>query len=238
MDFTRRSLFALPALAAAAHGAEQRRLLVVTGGHGFDKSFFTLFQGHPEWKWEHREHRAKSTSTVYSEPIAKDFDVVLLYDMPQQITSLEQRHFLELFEQGKGVVVLHHALCSYRNWRTFQDITGYRMSDQGEGSLPAFTYQHDTKVDLQRVDTAHPVMQDVPSFQVLDETYGRVFLDSGSEPLMIANHPTSMPVVVWSRSYRKSRVVMIQPGHGPQIFEIGHFRRLVSNAVKWVAPQG
>jgi type 1 glutamine amidotransferase len=46
-----------------------------------------------------------------------------------------------------------------------------------------------------------------------------------------------MPIVVWSRTYRLSRVVMIQPGHGPQIFAIPHFRRLVANAIGWVAPR-
>jgi type 1 glutamine amidotransferase len=238
MDFTRRAFLAAPAAAAmAAETGSPARILVVTGGHGFDKKFFTLFDGRPEWKWEHREHKPKSTSTVYAEPIARDFDVVVLYDMPQQISSVEERHFLELFDRGKGVVVLHHALCSYRQWPAYHDITGYRMSDRGEGSLPAFTYLHDTHFDLQRVDTPHPVLEGVPSFKVFDETYGRVFLDGGSQPLMVTNTATSMPIVVWSRTYRLSRVVMIQPGHGPQIFAIPHFRRLVANAIGWVAPR-
>jgi type 1 glutamine amidotransferase len=238
MAFTRRTLLAAPAVAAmAANAASPVRVLVVTGGHGFDKKFFTLFEGHGEWKWEHREHKPKSTSTVYADPIARDFDVVVLYDMPQQISSVEQRNFLELFERGKGVVVLHHALCSYRQWPAFNDITGYRMSDKGEGMLPAFTYLHDTQFELQRVDTKHPVLEGVPSFTVFDETYGRVFLDAGSQPLMVTNHATSMPMVAWSRTHGQSRVVMIQPGHGPQIFAIPHYRRLVANAIGWVAPR-
>jgi len=237
MMLTRRSLLAAPAAGLAATSTVQTRILVVTGGHSYDKSFFTLLDGHPEWKWEHREHKPKSTSTVYSEPFAKEFDVILLYDMPQQITSAEQRNFLQLFDLGKGVVVLHHALCSYRNWSTYHDITGYRMSDKGEGTLPAFTYLHDAQFELQRVDTRHPVLEGIPSFTVFDETYGRVFLDGGSQPLMVTNTATSMPMVVWSRTYKMSRVVMIQPGHGPQIFAIPHFKRLVSNAVAWSAPR-
>ena len=29
------------------------RLLVVTGGHDFPTSFYTLFEGRPEWRWTH-----------------------------------------------------------------------------------------------------------------------------------------------------------------------------------------
>lgn len=224
-------------MAAAIDPAKPLRLLVVTGGHGFDKRFFDLFANHPEWKWEHREHALRSTSTVYAKPIAKDFDVVVLYDMPKVITEAEQSNFLDLFRQGKGVVVLHHALCSYQEWDTYNEITGYRMRQNGDGALPPYTFLHDVHFPLQKVALEHPVLQEVPSFDVFDETYGRVYLEGGSQPLMVTNNATSMPVVVWTRTFMMSRLVMIQPGHGPQIFANAHYRRLVGNAVRWVAPR-
>jgi len=55
------------------------------------------------------------------------------------------------------------------------------------------------------------------------------------QPLMVTNHPTSIPIVVWSRLYKKSRLVMIQPGHGPQIFGNPQFRRLIGNSIEWAA---
>ncbi|MBL8175001.1 MAG: ThuA domain-containing protein [Bryobacterales bacterium] len=227
----------LASAAAAVNPPKPARLLVVTGGHTFDKRFFDLFSNHPEWKWEHREHAPRSSSTVYAQPVAKDFDVVVLYDMPKKITEQEEHNFLDLFRQGKGVVVLHHALCSYQNWDTYNQITGYRMRDKPDGALPAFTFVHDVHFPLQRLAAQHPVLQDVPDFDVFDETYGRVFLEGGSQPLMVTNNATSMPVVVWTRTFMLSRLVMIQPGHGPQIFANPHYRRLLSNAVRWVAPR-
>ncbi|MBS1829443.1 MAG: ThuA domain-containing protein [Acidobacteria bacterium] len=235
MAHSRRTFLA--SMAAATDPPKPVRLLVVTGGHGFDKRFFDLFASHPEWKWEHREHAPRSTSTVYSKPIARDFDVVVLYDMPKRITENEERNFLDLFRQGKGVVVLHHALCSYQTWDTFNEITGYRMRESNAGALPTFTFLHDVHFPLQKVAVDHPVLEGVPNFDVFDETYGRVYLDGGSQPLLVTNNATSMPIVAWTRTYMLSRLVMIQPGHGPQIFANEHYRRLVANAVRWVAPR-
>jgi uncharacterized protein len=75
----------------------------------------------------------------------------------------------------------------------------------------------------------------VPSFSVFDETYGRMYYHPDIQPLMVTNHATSIPVLVWTRSYKNSRLVMIQPGHGPQIFGSQDFRRLIANSVQWVA---
>ena len=102
------------------------------------------------------------------------------------------------------------------------------------GGLPPYTYKHDVNFELQRVEIDHPVLKGVPSFSVLDETYGRMYYHPDIQPLMVTNHPTSIPIVVWMRAYKNSRLVMIQPGHGPQIFGNPDFGRLIANTVAWV----
>jgi type 1 glutamine amidotransferase len=101
--------------------------------------------------------------------------------------------------------------------------------------LPPYTYKHDVDFELQRVDIKHPVLAGVPSFSVFDETYGRMYYHPDIQPLMVTNHATSIPVLVWTRTYKNSRLAMIQPGHGPQIFGSQDFRRLIANSVQWVA---
>ncbi len=234
---SRRALLEMAAGDGLARGASPVRLLVVTGGHEFDAVFWALFKDRPEWKMEARAHDPADTCTVYDHPIAPDFDAVLLYDMPRTITGSQQRNFLALFERGVGVVVLHHALAGLQQWTTFEEITGLRMREKGEGGLPPYTYQHNVNFDLQRVDVRHPVIEGVPSFSIQDETYGRMYYHLDIQPLMVTNHPSSIPVVVWARTYKNSRLAMIQPGHGPQIFASAHFRRLVANSIGWVSRQ-
>ena len=232
---SRRAFVGVAASVNAVKGAPSMSLLVVTGGHGFDASFWDLFKNRPGWKVERHAHEPATTCTVYDNPIASDFDALLLYDMPRSITEPQQRNFLTLFERGVGVVVLHHALAGLQQWDIFEEITGLRMREKGEGGLPPFTYKHDVSFELQRVEVKHPALEGVPSFVVLDETYGRMYYHPDIQPLMVTNHPTSIPVVVWTRSYKNSRLVMIQPGHGPQIFGSQHFRRLVGNSIEWAA---
>lgn len=95
---SRRAVLQMAAAAGLAHGASPIRLLVVTGGHEFDASFWAIFKERPDWKMEARAHDLADTCTVYDRPLAPDFDAVLLYDMPRNITDVQQQHFLALFE--------------------------------------------------------------------------------------------------------------------------------------------
>src|SRR5216684_2074606 len=110
---SRRAVLEMAAASGLARGASRTRLLLVTGGHEFDASFWAIFKDHPEWKMEPRAHEPAETCTVYDRPVAPDFDAVLLYDMPRSITDVQQQHFLALFERGVGAVVLHHLGMKY-----------------------------------------------------------------------------------------------------------------------------
>ena len=83
---SRRALL-VAASAGLSRGASSVRLLVVTGDHEFHESFWDVFKNRMEWKMEQRAHEPADTCTVYDRPIAPDFDVVLLYDMPRNITE-------------------------------------------------------------------------------------------------------------------------------------------------------
>jgi hypothetical protein len=94
---SRRALLEMAAAAGLARGASPVRLLVVTGGHEFDASFWGIFKDRPEWKMEPRAHEPAETCTVYDRPVAPDFDAVLLYDMPRNITEMQQQQFNNAF---------------------------------------------------------------------------------------------------------------------------------------------
>src|SRR5260370_8277402 len=91
---------------------------------------------------EPRAHEPAETCTVYDRPVAPDFDAVLLYDMPRNITDVQQHHFLALFDRGVGAVVLHHALAGLQQGSTFDEITALRIRERAEGARRLTPYPH------------------------------------------------------------------------------------------------
>ncbi len=53
--------------------------------------------------------------------------------------------------------------------------------------------------------------------------------------LLTTDNPTGDPPVAWVSAYRRSRVVTIQLGHGPESQRDASFRRLMLNAITWTA---
>src|SRR5215469_4529515 len=76
------------------------KVLVVTGGHGFEKvPFFKMFEDNPEISFTHAEH-SKTNASAYDRDDLPSYDVVVLYDMPKQITDAQKEKFLSLFKKG------------------------------------------------------------------------------------------------------------------------------------------
>src|SRR5580765_8659255 len=102
-------LFTLPTLIYAAYPAatEKIRVLVVTGGHGFEKEpFFKLFKDNPDITFQAVEH-PNAYPSLTAEAASK-WDVLLLYDMQQNIPEDAKANFIARLKEGKGLVVLHH----------------------------------------------------------------------------------------------------------------------------------
>ena len=103
----------LPADAGAAKPrADALRVLVVTGGHDYPTSFYTVFEGRPEWRWSH----ALSSEEAFAKEIVSRYDVLVLYDFSQKLGAEGRAHLKAFAEAGKGIVVLHHAICDYADW--------------------------------------------------------------------------------------------------------------------------
>jgi len=49
------------------------------------------------------------------------------------------------------------------------------------------------------------------------------------------SHPRGTGLVGWTKSAGRSPVAYLQPGHGPAAYANASFRRLLSNAIGWVA---
>ena len=213
------------------------RVLVFTGGHGFDPEFEAFKQSlsgcivtevaHPNaLKMFRPENRAS-------------FDVVLFYDLCKTISEQEKKDFLDCVNKGKGLVVLHHAYVSYTEWPEYQKIIGgiwkYQpWTDHNGVSYPASSYIHNVQFRVKIANRKHPVTKGIEDFDIIDETYKDGCVNPDVHVLLTTDEPTSTPSVAWTNRYGKSKVVTILLGHDQQAWNNPSFQKLVTQAIMWV----
>ena len=230
------ALFPLDVEAAAA---KKIKVLVVTGGHDFEEEpFFAMFKAMDGVDYERAEQ--KESSEAYDRDLS-GYDVIVLYDMVQKITMAQKLKFAAFLDKGKGVVALHHSLASYQDWNDFQKIIGGKFftekRTEGDVEYPQSTWKHDQKLSVKIADKAHPIVQGLKDFELLDEVYGKYIVDPKVKPLLTVDHPLSEKVVGWTHLCGKAPVAYIQLGHGKDAFENAAYRALVKNTIGWAAGQ-
>ena len=127
---------------------------------------------------------------------------------------------------------------------------------------PDSGYRHDVTHEVRLLDPAHPVVAGLPDkFTLTDELYlSEVFEDlvtpllaSGagftrghfySAALAVAGqmysnsgweHADGSSLVGWTKRARNSPLVYLQPGDGPETYADPNYKRLIENAIRWVA---
>jgi uncharacterized protein len=230
-----------PALSNAADSAaagQKIRVLVVTGGHDFEKpQFYKVFEDNPEITFTTAEH--PNAHKFLKPDLAKDIDVYLYYDMHQEISDEAKADYLARLKEGKGLVVMHHAIASYQNWPEYAKIIGARyylqktMVDGVEKARSA--YQHDVNFKIHIEDPSHPVTRGVKDFQIHDETYKLFDVADTCHALLTTDEPLSNKVIGWAKTYEASRVIYLQSGHDHFAYENLNFRQIVAQAIRWTA---
>lgn len=211
------------------------QLAVVTGGHPFEvPPFMELFRslaGVDFYPQSPDEFTADADQ-------AAAYDVVLFYhwhkfardaELPwyqaNAFTTLEQ-----LGRAGQGILVLHHALVAFPDWPLWSELVGIEeRHDNG--------WDMNQRIPIEVADTEHPITRGVTNWTLPDESY---MIDSprpgdGNHILLTTTHEKSMREIAWTRTFRDSRVFCWQSGHGREAFEDEGFRRVLGNAVGWLA---
>ncbi len=131
----------------------------------------------------------------------------------------------------------------------------------GEAKLDS-GYRHDVVYEAQTLEPDHPVLKGLPRrFSMTDELYLYEVFDDGKMPLLSADHaftrdgfysahqavqgkmfsndgwahPEGSPRIGWVKRALNSPLVYLQPGDGPPSYENPNYRRLLENAIRWVA---
>ena len=159
--------------------------------------------------------------------------------MPDAISEQEKKDFADCLKSGKGMVVLHHAYCSYQSWSEYKNIVGGRYHQEpwtdGNGvTYPASTYKHDVKFRVKVVDKNHPVTKGIEDFDILDETYANGSIHPGVHILLATDEQTSTPSIAWINHYGKSKIVTILLGHDNHAWSNPAFVKLLTQSIMWV----
>jgi len=226
---------------ASAFGQKKKapvRVLLITGGHGYDKEPFDAFmkslQGITVTEVKH-----PNALVMFRPENRSSYDVVLFYDMPEAISEQEKKDFTDCLKAGKGMVAWHHAYCSYQSWPEYQNIIGGRYhqnpwTDSKGITHPASTYRHDVQFRVKVAAKKHPVTKGIRDFDIMDETYGKGSVNPGVRVLLTTDDPTSTPSIAWTNRYGKSNIVTILLGHDNHAWSNPDFVKLLTQAIMWV----
>jgi len=220
-------------LLSVSVSAKKLQVLVVTGGHDFDrKSFFEMFDTFQKLSYTEIKHPEANLQLGKIDP--KTFDVVVFYDMPKSISETEKDSYFKLLKLGKGLVFLHHSQCSYQNWAEYKTIVGGKYHEE-RNSPSSSTYQHDVRFTVRITDPKHPVTKGIKNFEILDEVYGNTEVLTGVTPLLETEHPQSSKTIGWTHKIENSRIVYIQPGHDKNGYFNPNYQKLIRQAIAYVA---
>ena len=215
---------------------QKLNVVVVTGGHEFEHDpFFEIFDSIPDIHYV--EANQSDDSEIFEDITGWDYDVIVLYNMTQNISPKRQDNFITLLNDGVGLVALHHSLGSFQQWPEYRKIIGakYYLEPTQENGIkyPAGQFIHDLDISVHVEDPAHPVTKGIKDFTIHDETYSGWFFDSGNHLLLTTNHPSSNTQLVWTRNYDNARICYIQLGHDSKAYSNQNYRRLVAQAIRW-----
>jgi type 1 glutamine amidotransferase len=232
------TLIQLISISAAGPSSEPIRLLVVTGGHDYNKEQFNLMLS---------SLGSEITFQVVEFPAAFDmflpenrtkYDVLIFYHMWQEITDEQAVNLSECIKEGKPLIALHHSLCAFDDWPEYINIIGgkyfHKTTVVNGISYAPCTYKHDLNFKVYIMNPKNPVTKGIQDFMVFDETYKGYYVEEGVTHILAADESSSMPYIGWTKKYGKARVVTIQSGHDSPTFGNPNFRKLLKQAIEWV----
>ena len=128
--------------------------------------------------------------------------------------------------------------------------------------FPSSGYTREVEHRISVLDPSHPICAGLgEGFEIVDEVYLNPVLTDIIHPILQTNypmdssaffsgqlaitghmyssdgwsHPAGTGLVGWVKTAGQSPIVYLQPGHGPAAYANASFRKLLSNAIGWVA---
>lgn len=213
-------------------------LLVVLGGKKIDTtSFMAIFDSFSDVAYDtiNKKRLFDEVNTVNFEK----YSAFVFYDSYSATTPEEDNMLIHMAEQETGMLFLHHAITSHQGSKEFQKIVGGRYHHNpwydGVKKYGPSTYKHDQDYTVLVTDSKHPVTKDIKDFEIHDETYINMEVNSNVRPLMESSARESVKYIGWINYYENTPVIYLQPGHDAHAYNNANFRKLIYNAVIWLS---
>lgn len=215
--------------------AQPIRLLVVTGGHDYNKTEFENMLDSLPGKVSYKIAELPDAFALFEKQHRNEYDVIVFYHMWQKISADQQQVMAECIREGKPLVVLHHSICAFDDWNEYVNIIGgkyFHRPDTIDGTLmQPSSYQHDIPVSIKVTQKDHPVTRGIADFTLVDETYNNFYVQPGVTPLLITDTPGSTKIIGWTKQYGSARVVTLQTGHDIPAYRSTAYRQLLWQAI-------
>ncbi len=215
------------------------RVLITYGGHDFEEAaFWSMFDSMEGIQYDRME--LPQAFDRLGPDLADQYDVLVRFDMLDGMTPEQRRAFVELLrDRGIGLVSLHHNLGSHRNWEDYREIIGgsylFASAKIHGRDYEASDYHHWDRTQYTPVALEHPITKGIGSFLEIGggETYERCYVADDVQVLLKTDQKQTTPEQMWVKSFGKSRIVYLMPGHGPQSWDVPEYREILRRAIIW-----
>lgn len=218
--------------------AEPPEVLVVTGGHGFDKKQFRkAFSKCTDMKLDIVQH--EEFAGMLENGSVVECDAVVLYNFKTRLTDAQRAAFLNMLDQGTGLIALHHGVAAYPEWQEYPEIIGckyFLKPQEWKGTKhERCKWKHDVEMQVHIAAEDHPVTEGLQDFTLTDESYYGQCFDPDATVLLTTTAETSDEPLAQARNFNGSRVSYIQLGHGAHAFNDPNYQQLLAQAIRWVS---
>lgn len=228
--------FSLFAQEQSSNKTDSITMLVVTGGPAFrhqvdlvPTSFYTLFMGYDNLFWDH----ATYDEAAFQTKELSTYDVILMYNRSDSLSEESEEKLKTYLESGKGLIVLHHALGSYNYWEWWwKDVVGGKYQMIESSNFPKSDYKLGEQINM-IPQKDHAITNAIKSFSFVDETYKDLWISNEVEILYRTDNLNSDGPTMWISPYKKSNVVVIQPGHAKTAHLNETYKDLIYQTILW-----
>lgn len=212
-------------------------LMLVTGGHSYDTiSFSNMFDQMEGIQFEHVS-QPEANKRIAEGNVSK-FHLLVFYDIGRKISDAEKQGYLNLLEQGKPMLFLHHSLLSYPMWPEFEKIIGGKYFKKDKNSnLPDSlfsSYHYNVSYHVKKVDSTYSATKGISDFLLFDEAFENYKVGEFVTPLYTNDYNNKVMIIGWENRYKNSKIIYFQPGHDRNAFDDKNYRKVLLQLINYL----